>query len=224
MRTSGKIWYGLGACVSVAAVAAVATQVNGSVELPLVASAQAAATAAASKDARPKGTFVGDLDSALANIFAGEGGESGAGLTPMWPSVTAPALTGAEITRVVAGNTLQLPGHVSYYFTKSNSVEGRYIHWDQLPSVSACPAQNVEGGDYYLNPTTNVCWKQTILPLQGTWAVKSHQLCLDVSWSGGKKQDCRYVTILLDNIAMFDASGVIDGKGHKLFQGKKLEQ
>jgi len=222
MRTSSKIWYGIGASAAVAVVAAI-TQVNDKGMLSPLASAQAAPAAGGSQ-VQPKGTFVGNLDSAMANIFAGEGGEGGAGLTPMWPSVVAPALTGPEIAKVVTGNTLQLPGHASYYFAAGNTVEGRYIHWDQLPKVSDCPAQNAEGSDYYLNPNTNVCWKQTILPLQGSWAIKNHQLCLDVSWSGGKKADCRYFTILLDNIALFDASGGIDGKGHKLFQGKHLEQ
>lgn len=32
------------------------------------------------------------------------------------------------------------------------------------------------------------------------------------------------MTILLDDIAMFDATGQIDGKGHKLVRGKELEK
>jgi hypothetical protein len=31
-------------------------------------------------------TFRGNLDDALKKLFAGEGEEDGAGLTPMWPS------------------------------------------------------------------------------------------------------------------------------------------
>lgn len=115
-------------------------------------------------------------------------------------------------------------GHASYYFAGGNRVEGSYIHWTQLPSASDCPTPNVEDGDYYLNPKGKICWKKQVLALQGKWEVKSHQLCLDVSWSNGKKEGCRYVTILLDDIAMFDATGQIDGKGHKLVRGKELEK
>lgn len=213
MNKSNKIWYGIGTCITLAA--AMAVEPSGAL-LPM------SSAHAADKAAPAKGTFVGNLDTALENIFAGEGGEGGAGITPMWPTVTAPALTGPEIARVVTGNTLQLPEHASYYFSGRNVVEGLYIHWDQLPSASSCPAENVEDSDYYLNPKDQICWKRNALPMQGKWEIRNHQLCLDVSWSGGKKQDCRYLTILLDDIAMFDASGQIDGKGHKLLQGKQL--
>jgi hypothetical protein len=202
MKKSNKIWFGIGACVTLGAVA----------------------TAASDQPTPVKATFVGNLDRALENIFAGEGGEGGAGLTPMWPSVVAPALTGPEIEKVVKGNSLQLQGHIGYHFTTRNTVEGNYTHWDQLPKASDCPVPNKDDSDFYLNPKDNVCWKRKVLPLQGSWQVKNHQLCLDVSWTGGKKQDCRYVTILLDDIALFDADGNIDGKGHKLFKGKQLEK
>src|SRR5688500_13429230 len=207
MIRSHKIWYGIGACASLAAVAAVNDQPT----------AQAATPPA-------KGTFVGDLDHALQNIFAGEGGEGGAGLTLMWPTVTAPALTGPEIAKVVTGNSLQLEGHFSYYFTAQQRVEGLSIEWQKLPSVKDCPAQNVEGSEFYLNTRENVCWKSKTLPLQGSWKINNHQLCFDVTWEGGKKQDCRYVAILLDDVALFDASGKLDSKGHTLLQGKQLEQ
>lgn len=207
MIQSRKIWYGVGACASLAMVVAVCEQ----------PAAQAAA-------APVKGTFIGDLDHALQNIFAGEGGEGGAGLTPMWPTVTAPALTGPEIAKVVTGNSLQLEGHFSYYFTPQQRVEGLYIDWQKMPSVNDCPKQNVEGGELFLNEREGVCWRNKMLPLSGNWKIANHQLCLDVSWTGGKKQDCRYVAILLDDIALFDASGKLESKGHKLLQGKQLDQ
>lgn len=221
-RAANKVWYGVGVCATLATVAAGVATANENVALSAITPAQAATPTA--DQAPAKGTFVGNLDTALANIFAGEGGEGGAGLTPMWPSVVAPALTGPEIAKVVTGNTLQLPGHYSYHFTSGHTVDGLYIHWDQLSKASDCPARNAEGSDYYLNPNTQVCWKQQTLPLQGDWSIKDHQLCLDVAWSGGKKEGCRYVTILLDNIALFDAAGSIDGKGHKLLPGKQLAQ
>lgn len=218
VNKSIKIWYGIGAGVTlVAAAAGVGKLWSGEVQVM-------SAAHAATPTAPAKGTFVGDLDFAIDNIFAGEGGEGGAGLTPMWPTVTAPALTGPEIAQVVTGNTLQLPGHASYFFTTGNRVEGTYIHWTQMPSSSDCPAQNVEDGDFYRNEKDGVCWKKSVLPLQGKWEITNHQLCLNVSWTGGKKEGCRYVTILLDDIALFSATGEIDGKGHKLVKGKQLEK
>jgi hypothetical protein len=44
-----------------------------------------------------------------------------------------------------------------------------------------------------------------------------------VTWSSGAKNDCRYVAILLDDIALFDSRGKIDGKGMKLLKGKSIE-
>ena len=218
VNKSIKIWYGIGAGVTLAAAAVAVSGLPGS-ELPMISSAHATNAAEPAK-----GTFVGDLEFALDNIFAGEGGEGGAGLTPRWPTVTAPALTGPEIAKVVTGNTLQLPGHASYYFAGGNRVEGSYIHWTQMSKSSDCPAQNVEDGDYYRNVKDGICWKKAVLDLQGKWEISKHQLCLDVSWSGGKKEGCRYVTILLDDIALFEATGGIDGKGHKLVKGKQLEK
>lgn len=206
MIRSRKVWYGIGVCASVAAVAAVSEQ----------PAAQAAAPS--------KGTFIGDLDHALQNIFAGEGGEGGAGLTPLWPTVSAPALTGPEIAKVVTGNSLQLEGHFSYYFTPQQRVEGLHIDWQKMPSVEDCPKHNSEESEFYLNTHENVCWRSKTLPLQGGWKIADHQLCLDVSWAGGKQQECRYVAILLDDIALFDASGKMQGKGYQLLQGKQLKQ
>lgn len=218
VNKSIKIWYGVGAGVTLVAAAVAVGELAGS-EVPMMSSARAANSAEPAK-----GTFIGDLEFALDNIFAGEGGEGGAGLTPMWPTVSTPALTGPEIAKVVTGNTLQLPGHASYYFAGGNRVEGSYIQWTQMPKSSDCPAQNVEDGDFYRNERDGICWKKAVLDLQGKWEISKHQLCLNVSWTGGKKDGCRYVAILLDDIAMFDATGEIDGKGHKLAKGKQLEK
>ena len=218
MIRSRKVWYGVGACASLAAVATVAER-SGDAGIAFVSKANAAATSAPGA-----ATFVGDLDKALQNIFAGEGGEGGAGLSPMWPTVSAPALTGPEIATVITGNSLQLEGHFSYYFTAQQRVEGLFIDWQQMPKTSDRPKQNVEDGEFYLNERENVCWRNKILPLQGSWKIDSHQLCLDVSWSGGKKQECRYVAILLDDIALFNVSGAMEGKGYQLLQGKQLKQ
>ncbi len=38
----------------------------------------------------------------------------------------------------------------------------------------------------------------------------------------GTKNDCRYVTVLLEDIALFDANGKFDGKDMKLLKGKSI--
>ena len=68
------------------------------------------------------------------------------------------------------------------------------------------------------------CYSFTVLPSKGTWSIRENQLCVNVAWSGGAKKDCRYVTILLDDIALFDSTGKIDGKGMKLHKGKAFEK
>jgi hypothetical protein len=182
----------------------------------------AAAAGDAGAGAASKGTFLGNLDNALEKIFAGEGGEAGAGLTPMWPSVTAPALTGPEIEKVVKGNTLTMTWHYDYHFAADGSLAGTNTTFKKLGDASKCPAKIVEGDGYSLSSDKRSCWKTTVVPTAGAWSVKNHQLCLDIRWTGGVKQACQYVAILLDDIALFDVTGTIDGKGMKLVKGKQL--
>ena len=133
----------------------------------------------------------------------------------MWPSVTAPALTGPEIEKVVKGNTLTMTWHYDYFFTPDGSLAGTSTTFKKLGDASKCPAKIVEGDGYSLSSDKS-CWKTTVVPTAGTWSVKNHQLCLDIRWTGGAKQACQYVAILLDDVALFDVTGAIDGKGMKL--------
>jgi len=200
-----RIWTGLGVCTTMAALAP--------------------ATHAASEAARPAAvapTFQGDLDHALAKIFAGEGGEEGAGLTPMWPTVSAPALTGPEIEKVVKGNTLTMKWHYDYYFAPDGTLLGTQTSFEKLGDASKCPKGFVEGEGYSMSSDGKTCWKIPVVPAAGTWQIRNHQLCFDLTWQGGAKRSCQYLTILLDNIALFDANGKIEGKGMKLVKGKFL--
>lgn len=206
MIRSRKLWSGLGTCVTLAATAAVVH----------------AAAAPKETAAEVAPTFQGNLDDALKKIFAGEGGEDGAGLTPMWPSVTAPALTGPEIEKVVKGNTLTMKWHYDYYFSPDGTLAGTSSSFEKLGEASKCPKGFVEGEGYSMSSDGKTCWKIPVAPTQGTWSIKNHQLCMDIKWKGGAKQTCQYVTILLDDIALFNANGKVDGKGMKLVKGKQL--
>lgn len=210
MKKATKLWFGLTDGVARAGAAAVV----GTALLP---------TAFAAGDEKAKySSFPGDLNKAVSNIFAGEGGEGGAGLTRMWPSVVAPALSNADLEKVVTGNTLSTGGHVAWYFAANRSIEGGFIDWKSTDK-SRCPAKEDESDAFYLG-TDGVCYTYTTHPSKGTWSIRDNQLCLNVTWATGKRDDCRYLTILLDDIALFDAQGQIDGKGMKLHKGKAIEQ
>jgi len=187
-------------------------------------SGQAAHGTAASEGGESGATMFpgGNLESAVNKMFVGEGGEGGAGLTPMWPSVTAPALTGHDVEKVVTGNTLRTNAHVAWYFTPDKQVEGGFVDW-KLTDQKLCPAVDDPKDAYYRN-AEGECWTYKLYPVQGTWAVRDNQLCLDVKWNTGTRNNCRYVTILLDNIALFDAQGKIDGKGMHLLKGKSIAE
>jgi hypothetical protein len=212
VKSSTKLWFGLTNSVARAGAAAV-------VGTALLPTAFAADSQPAQSDAKYS-AFPGDLDKAVSNIFAGEGGEGGAGLTRMWPSVVAPALSSSDLEKVVTGNTLRTDGHVSWYFGADRSIEGGFVEW-KATDKAKCPAKEDPKDVFYLG-TDGVCYAYTLYPSKGTWSVKDNQLCLNVSWATGKRNDCRYVTILLDDFALFDAQGKIDGKGMKLQKGKSL--
>jgi hypothetical protein len=215
VKTSTKLWSGLTTSVARAGAAAVV----GSALLPAAFAADQ--SPAAPSDARYS-AFPGDLNKAVSNIFAGEGGEGGAGLTRMWPSVVAPALSSSDIEKVVTGNTLRTDGHVAWYFGADRSIEGGYVEW-KATDKARCPAKEDPKDKFYIG-TDGVCYTYTLYPSKGNWSVKDNQLCLNVSWATGKRNDCRYLTILLDDLALFDAQGAIDGKGMKLHKGKSIAE
>ena len=165
-------------------------------------------------------SFQGDLDKAINNIFAGEGGEGGAGLSLMWPTLTIPALSTADVQKAVTNRTLRTEAHDAWYFAADGTLEGGHMEWSATEQ-KFCPAQE-NPKDVFYRGTDGVCYTYKIHPSRGTWNVRDNQLCLDITWSTGNKKACRYVAILLEDIALFDANGKIDGKGMKLLQGKSI--
>lgn len=217
MTVASKFWYGLTECVTRVGTAAVV----GTTLLPTAFAADAAKPVSDAGAAKFS-AFPGNLDKAVSNIFAGEGGEGGAGLTAMWPSVVAPALSSADIEKVVSGNTLRTNGHFAWYFAADRSLEGGQTEWTPVER-KLCPAKEVETDTVYLG-TDGICYSYKLYPSKGSWSVRDNQLCLNISWATGKKSDCRYLTILLDDLALFDGQGKIDGKGMKLLKGKSIAE
>jgi hypothetical protein len=210
-KVSTKLWHGLSEGVAQAGAAGVL----GMALLPTAFAGQ-------TKDEAQHSAFLGDLDKAISNIFAGEGGEGGAGLSPMWPTITVPALSNADIKKLVTGNTLRTDGHVAWHFTPDGGIEGGYVEWTATKSES-CPAKD-DPKDAFYRGTDNQCYTYKLYPSKGAWSAKDNQLCVNVTWSTGAKNDCRYVAILLDDIALFDSQGKIDGKGMKLLKGKAIAE
>ena len=218
MKISTKVWNGLGTKIAMVGAMAV---VGAS---PLAtALAEEGGEAGEGGEGGAASVFPGNLDKAIKNIFGGEGGEGGAGLSPMWPSVIAPALTGSDIEKVVTGNTLRTNGHVAWYFSPDKKIEGGFVQWSRAEQDKSCPATEVATDAFYRG-MDGICYTYKLYPSQGTWSVRDNQLCVNVTWNTGTKNDCRYVTILLDDIALFDATGKIDGKGMNLLKGKSLAE
>jgi len=233
MKSTTKLWYGIG--VSVARVGAAA--VAGTALLPAALAGPSGESGEGGEGAPVSTTapvsagesgesgyssFQGNLDKAVSNIFAGEGGEGGAGLSLMWPSINIPALSTADIKKVVTGNTLRTDGHVAWYFTPDQHIEGGFVEWKATES-KFCPAPE-DPNDVFYRGTDGICYTYKLYESKGSWAVRDNQLCVDVSWASGEKKGCRYVAILLEDIALFDANGKIDGKGMKLLKGRALQK
>lgn len=240
MTSSMKIWMGIGAFTAVAAGGGVSLDENGS--LSFVSAAFAAQDGEAGEAGagnqttaggeageageggatESSGTFEGDLDQTITYILTGTGNEGGAGLSPMWPRVSAPALTGPEIRKVVAGNTLQTIENRGYYFAPDGRLEGWTAEWNQIDNFSACPKPEVAGDPYYLAPKSNTCWTKTATPLAARWKIEDHQLCIVGNVPDVGNNPCSYVTILLDAVALFDQNGKVIGEGMKLTAGRTL--
>ncbi len=215
MRHTTKIWRSAGGLTGAAvAMAAIGTA---GISAESVSAAQPRASA-------QEGEFEGDLDQTLEKIFGGEGGEGGAGLTSMWPRVSAPALSSAEIAKVVTGNTLSMPAHMAYFFLRGGAVEGTKTKWKKEPDLSKCPPPGETRGDLYHNPDTRDCWRKSVFPMTGNWSTENHRLCVQVSWGGTQESWCRNVAILLDNIALFEPAGTMYAKGFKLLKGRQIDR
>lgn len=217
MKTSTKIWFGIGAAVGVAVIAGVDS----------VPSAIPAARAAASGNTEPNdlNDFSGDLGDALKKIFAGEGGEGGIGLGPMWPSVRAPALTNAQLQKVIPGNTLRNDYRTAVYYNSAGTLEGWITSYsaiaaDQIDKL--CTEANVAAYKYYRSGSK--CWERINNPLSGSWKIANHKLCTDITSQGKRDSQCWHVALVLDRIALFDENGALNKLGRVLKQGKVLAQ
>jgi len=218
MKTSTKIWSGIGVLVSVAGAAD-----NGKIIPSAVSAARAAETI--DKETPNLNDFSGDLSDALKKIFAGEGGEGGIGLGPMWPSVRAPALTNTQLQMVIPGNTLRNDYRTAVYYNPAGTLEGWITSYSALAPAQVdrlCTEANVAAHKYYRSG--NRCWERVNNPLNGKWKIADHKLCTDITSQGKRDTQCWHVALILDRIALFDETGALNKLGRVLKQGRILAQ
>lgn len=188
-----------------------AAAVAAATAMAVPAIAQEAKAPAPSESVYPTG-----FEKALSLMLAGEGGEGGLGMHKVWPTLSIPALSGKQITRALAGNSLTMAYHYTFQFGANGSVGGYYVEYTPV-EVGRCPKTEVPGDGLLLHE--GVCSQQTNAPITGTWKVDGDRLCLDASWSGDKVDECFNVFFALDSVALVSENGDLWHKAHKLKKG-----
>ena len=186
----------------------------------MLASATSAVTTATAVEA--EGDFVGDFDKAARLMLEGQGGLDGIGMTKMWPRISAPALTGEQIRKIVTGNTVRNNESVALYFSADSTVEAWFDDWTAVAAGVKCPSPEVGGDEYSYRE--NACQKKTIVPVKGSWEVRDDKLCPKLVWATGKNETCWYVALILDKVVLFDEAGKLLGFGKSVKRGKVLDQ
>lgn len=176
---------------------------------------------AASVATGPTHSAEGSFDVVLAAVLGGEGGKDGLGVTPMsdtagsWSS-SVPALTGPQLQKAVAGNSIRSERHFAMYF----SADGQYNGWSLIWSKGAmaqCPAK--------VGPSYGVydgeCWVGRENALNGRWIINGDLLCLTPTPVGVTHgRSCVRTALMLNSLVFFGTDGKMIGKGADLLPGK----
>lgn len=185
-------------------------------------SSAAALSASADEPRTSKDEFAGGtLAHALDKIFEGEGGEGGLGFTSMRRSFSVPALTGSQLQQVFAGNTLGQHRWLSMYLQPDGTASGWHGYFKEIER-SRCPQQDTDGDGLHLD--ANRCMQLTFANYQGAkWSVQDDKLCIP-NIEGKSGNSCYYAALVLNNVALFDESGKMIGKGKDLAKGNRVSQ
>tara|TARA_B100001939_G_scaffold300374_1_gene276299 strand:+ start:11551 stop:12279 length:729 start_codon:yes stop_codon:yes gene_type:complete len=237
-----KMWYGIGACVSVGVAA---TTLDKAIPAYQLLSPVSPAFAASGNEAGESGEgavsqhgdeggeaghwhslndYPGELSEALEKIWAGEGGEGGAGLGRMWPSVRIPALTNKQLEMVVPGNTLRNNGRSAVYYDESGKLEGWVASYKEVRSekvAEICSAQAIVSYKYWREGER--CWEIVSNPMKGSWKIENHKLCTNVTVKGQGESKCWHVALILDRVGLFDEDGVMHKVGRIIKRGRVLD-
>jgi hypothetical protein len=213
MRTTLKMWMCLGAFTTLAS--GCAKQEPASAER----AADAPAISPAASSTETVDAFRGDFAGALKQLFAGEGGEEGIGLIYDAGRVVVPPLNEAQVTEALTGNTLRRQEAFALHFESGGRFSGWEIKWETVDAAQCAKGEP----NYELEEGT--CWHHSDVKIpQGTWSVRDGMLCTQPALvTAANANECVSMFILLDDIALFDKSGKMIGKGNELVQGKHLE-
>jgi hypothetical protein len=175
------------------------------------------------------GDFPGDFDQAIDLFYDGEGGKKGIGMTKLWPRVSVPALSDAQLRKVLIGNTFRTPDmfakegdSIAFYMDPSGSVEAWFNEWDKQEDLRQCPKKDVRGDDFLVKD--GVCHKRRFIDVAGKWEIRNNQLCPSLTWVGGSTDPCWYFVMLLNRVALFDTAGDMLGYEKTLTRGKALSK
>lgn len=179
--------------------------------------------------AEPGGDFPGNFDEALTLFHGGEGGKKGIGMTKLWPRVSVPALSDAQLRTALIGNTFRTPDMMSregdsiaFYMDPAGTVEAWFTEWDKQENPKLCPAQDVKGDEFVIKD--GICHKRRFVDVVGKWEIKNNQLCPSLTWTDGGTQQCWYFVLLLNRLALFDTAGNMLGNEKTLTRGKALDK
>lgn len=176
------------------------------------------------------GDFPGNFDEALTLFHGGEGGKKGIGMTKLWPRVSVPALSDAQLRAALIGNTFRTPDmfakeggdSIAFYMDPAGTVEAWFIEWDKQESPTICPQQDVTGDEFFVKD--GICHKRRFVDVVGKWEIKNNQLCPSLTWKDGGTEQCWYFVMLLNRLALFDGAGNMLGNEKTLTKGKALSK
>lgn len=183
----------------------------------------------APKPASEAGDFPGDFDKAITLFHQGEGGKEGIGMTKLWPRVSVPALSDAQLRKALVGNSFRtLDGFsqeddgIAFYIRADGAAEAWFTEWDKQERLDACPRKDVKGDDYQVKD--GVCHKRRYVDVTGRWEIRNNQFCPSLTWQGGATQQCWYFVMLLNRLALFDPAGNMLGNEKTLHSGRALDR
>jgi len=162
----------------------------------------------------------GSFDAALAEVLGGEGGKDGLGISPLVRSgdgwgFSVPALTAAQISKAVVGNSLRSERHFAVHFEPNGHYRGWSYSWSK-GSLEQCSGNS--GPTYGM--FDGECWVATENTLSGGWKVARDTLCMMPAPRGVTAgQTCVRGALMLNSLVFFGPDGRMIGKGAELLPG-----
>lgn len=182
------------------------------------------ASAAAAPDTAPviDGYTVNSFPSDLAGaLFPGESLHPPS-LPAMWPRLSIPALSTAQVDQAVRGNTIRLNDHVAVYFDPAGRIEAWLNEWAAADSPKRCSQPEIAGDDFRIED--GECKRKSIVPVTGEWQARNNSLCVVLRMPNETESECWYVALVTDQVALFDETGDMLGRMKVLRRGRVLAQ